>query len=214
MPPCGKEVKVPESTRIFLIRHGQTAWNRDVRFRGRTDLPLDETGLAQAEALARRLLNHPIAAVYSSPLRRAVQTALPIARSHGLEVQPLDGFLDINYGKWQGLTPAQVAELYPDLYKKWLEAPHLVDIPGGENLKTVRERALNALYQVIEKHPGQAVVVVAHQVVNKVLLCAVLNISNAFFWHIEQDNGCLNIIEYDERGFNLVLLNDTCHLRE
>jgi len=98
-------------TRIILVRHGQTEWNRIERFRGRADVPLNGTGIAQAEATGRRLarLAKP-AAVYSSPLSRAVVTAGKIARPHGLSVQATDGLIDIDYGKWQGLTPRQVEE--------------------------------------------------------------------------------------------------------
>ncbi|RLI49391.1 MAG: histidine phosphatase family protein [Candidatus Thorarchaeota archaeon] len=200
------------NTRVFLIRHGRTAWNKDVRFRGRTDLPLDEVGFAQAEAIAARLKDSPIVAVYSSPLRRAIQTAEPLARALGLEVSKDEGFIDINFGEWQGLSPQEVAQLYPGLYRQWLESPHLVRIPGGEGLEDVRSRAMKALKQAIERHQGQQIAIVGHQVVNRVLLCAVLGLSNASFWRIGQDNGCINIFEYDGENFNILLLNDTCHL--
>jgi len=201
-------------TRIILVRHGQTAWNVESgeRFRGRTDLPLDDTGLAQAQALARRLADHPIAAVYSSPLKRAVQTAQPTAQRLGLAVQPLPGIIDINYGDWQGLSHPEAARAYPDLYQLWLDKPHLVTFPNGESLRQVRRRGMAALKEVAVRHEDQAVLLVAHQVVNKVLVCAMLGLDNSHFWRIRQDNACINVFDYQDGLFTAVLINDTCHL--
>lgn len=203
-------------TRIVLVRHGQTGWNigaGSMRFRGRTDLALDETGRAQAQALAERLSDLPIAAVYSSPLRRAVQTAEPIAERLALSVRPISGLVDIDYGDWQGLTPDEVAETCPDLYRLWLERPHLVEFPHGESLSEVHSRIMAALEEVIARHEDQTVLLVAHQVVNKVLVCAMLDLDNSHFWRIRQDNGCINIFGYENGLFTAVLINDTCHLK-
>ncbi len=206
-------------TRILLVRHGQTAWNigtssaEGERFRGRIDLPLNEQGYAQAQALAERLADEPIAAIYASPLQRAMETARPTARRLGLSVQPLEGIVDINYGGWQEHSHSEVSQLYPILYRRWLQEPHLVRPPGGESLEEVRERAMAALYRVIAHHPDQTVLAVAHQVVNKVLVCAMLGLDNSHFWRIRQDNGCLNIFECQEGVFTAVLINDTCHLK-
>jgi len=204
----------PVMTRIILVRHGQTAWNIESgeRFRGRVDLPLDDTGLAQAQALTRRLADHPIVAIYSSPLKRAVETARPTAQQLGLPVQPLPGIIDINYGDWQGLSPAEVARAYPDLYRRWLEKPHLVKFPHGESLRQVRLRGMAALKKVTARHEGRAVLLVAHQVVNKVLVCAMLGLDNSHFWRIRQDTACLNVFDYQDGVFTAVLINDTCHL--
>lgn len=201
-------------TRVYLIRHGRTAWNKEVRFRGQTDLPLDEVGEAQAEAIALRLKNRPIKAIYSSPLTRAIKTAEPLARALGLKVIPEKGFTDINYGHWQGLAPHEVAQLYPELYQTWLESPHLVRIPGGEGLDDVRARAEEALTRILKQHQGEEIAIVGHQVVNKVLLCVVLGVSNEWFTRIEQDNGCINLFGYDGQKFIVFYLNDTCHLNQ
>lgn len=204
-------------TRIILVRHGQTEWNIESgageRFRGRVDLPLDDTGLAQAHALAERLANRLIVAGYSSPLKRAVETARPIAQQLSLPVQPLPGVIDIDYGDWQGLSSAEVAKVYPDLYRRWLEKPHLVKFPNGESLRQVRLRGMATLKEVTPRHEGRVVLLVAHQVVNKVLVCAMLGLDNCHFWRIRQDNGCINVFEHQDGIFAAVLVNDTCHLR-
>jgi broad specificity phosphatase PhoE len=204
-------------TRIILVRHGQTEWNVGAgcgeRFRGRVDLSLDDTGLAQAQAVAERLADHPIVAVYSSPLKRAVETAHPTAQQLGLPVQPLPGIIDVNYGDWQGLSHPEVATSYPDLYPRWLETPQRVRFPHGESLRQVRLRGMAALKEVAARHEGQVILLVAHQVVNKVLVCAMLGLNNSHFWHIRQDNACLNVFEHHDGIFTAVLINDTCHLQ-
>lgn len=205
-------------TRIILVRHGQTEWNTGSgageRFRGRVDLSLNAAGLAQAHALAERLADLPIVAVYSSPLKRAMQTAYPTAQQLGLPVQPLPGIIDINYGDWQGLSHAEVANAYPDLYRRWLEKPHLVRFPNGENLRQVQLRGMAALKEVAARHKGRIVLLVAHQVINKVLVCAMLGLDNFHFWRIRQDNGCINVFDYQDGIFTAVLINDTCHLNQ
>lgn len=202
------------STRVALVRHGQTEWNRVERFRGRAELELNDTGRRQAQAVARRLAaEFPLAAIYSSPLRRAWETAEAIGAAAGLKVQALPGIIDLDYGQWEGLTPEEAAERDPARYALWLSQPHLVHLPGGESLGQVRERAGAALHQVIEAHQGQTIALVSHRVVCKVLMCLVLGLDNAHFWRIEQDTGAINIFEWRGGLFIVQQFNDTCHLR-
>jgi broad specificity phosphatase PhoE len=207
---------IEKRTCIILVRHGQTAWNRDVRFRGQADLPLDDRGLEEAKATGCYLAQRwPADAVYASPLRRALKTAEAIARARGLTAQPFEGLLDISFGAWQGHSPDEVAALYPALLQAWWEAPHTVQIPEGESLDDVKDRVVAGLHQVIERHRGQTVALVGHSVVNRVLLCAVLGLGNEHFWRLRQDTCAVNVFEADERGtFTIVLLNDTCHLQD
>jgi len=201
-------------TRIILIRHGQTAWNNVVRIRGQVDIPLDETGLAQAEATAERVVNEwkPVI-IYSSPLLRAVQTAQAIARRLGQDVQPMPGFTDMNFGQWQGLSPEEIEQRWPEMAHAWLEAPHTVAFPGGESLQQVQQRSMTALHQAIERHQEEEVAIVAHTVVNRVLLLAVLGLDNSNYWRIGQDTCAINVIEWNNGVFVIASLNDTCHLR-
>jgi len=199
-------------TDILLVRHGQTEWNRVMRFRGRTDLGLDQVGWTQARALARRLANWPIKAIYTSPLRRARQTAEPLARQLGLSIQPTEGLLDIDYGRWQGRTPEEVAQAEPRLYQLWLEEPQRVQIPGGESLSLVQQRVRLTMEEVVARHPDEMVLLIGHQVVNKVLICTLLGLDLASFWRIGQDTACLNRFRYHDGLYDVLLLNDTCHL--
>lgn len=202
-----------DTTEIILVRHGQTEWNRIERFRGRVDIPLNDTGLGQARAVAGRLARRSRPAViYSSPLGRCLQTAEPIAKATGAQVQMLDGIIDIDYGDWQGLTPEEAEKRYPDVYRVWLSAPHKATIPRGETLDQVRARALAALEQSAEKHPGQSIVLVSHKVVCKVLVCAVLGLDNSHFWRLEQDNAAINVFERNGQTYLIKGINDTCHV--
>jgi broad specificity phosphatase PhoE len=207
---AGKEGRV--STDILLVRHGQTEWNQVVRFRGHTDLALDEVGQAQAHALAQRLEAWPIAAIYISPLRRARQTAQPLAGRLGLPIQPAHGLLDMDYGDWQGRTPQEVAQAEPELYRRWQEEPQQVCIPGGESLPLVQRRAVPAVEGIVAQHPNEMVLLVGHQVVNKVLICALMGLSLASFWRIGQDTACLNRFRHHDGLYDVLLLNGTCHL--
>ncbi|HEC33575.1 MAG TPA: histidine phosphatase family protein [Chloroflexi bacterium] len=199
--------------RVLLIRHGQTEWNREQRFRGRADIPLDETGLRQARVTAKYVAARwPVRAVYSSPMQRAIQTAEAIAAVQGLEVQLLQGLLDLDFGMLQGQPFADARVCYPDLLRAWFEAPHTVRFPGGEGLDEVRNRCTATLREVVDRHPEQTVAMVAHTVVNRVLLCAVLDLENDHFWHLGQDTCAVNLIEWDGKRYMLRLLNDTSHL--
>ena len=203
-------------TRIFLVRHGQTSWNLgagQVRYRGQTDIPLDEVGHAQARALAVRLADEPVSGIYTSPLQRAVQTAQPTAEGHALPVVPHPGLLDMNLGEWQGLTHTEAARRYPEIHRRWLEAPQAVMLPGGENLAAVLERGKAAVTELLARHAGETVLLVGHQVVNKVLVCWLLGLDNSHYWRVTQDNACLNVFAHADGVFRVVTLNDTCHLR-
>jgi probable phosphoglycerate mutase len=217
----------PGRTRLILLRHGQTAWNSPARapgepggpgaglerFRGRIDLPLDDVGLAQARAVADRLKEEPIAALYASPLGRARQTVAPLAAELGLPVQDHAGLLDIDYGRFQGLTHAEAAEAHPRHYGLWRTAPGQVHFPGGEGLADVQARLHALLDELALRHAGQTVVLVGHQIVNKVLLCTLLDLGDLDqIWRIEQDTACLNVFQQSGGWWHTLSVNDVCHL--
>jgi len=201
-------------TLIVLVRHGQTEWNRVERFRGQADVPLEETGLAQAEATAQRIAAEwrPVA-VYSSPLSRAVKTAEAIARQFGLSVQIHRGLTDINYGQWQGLTPDEARERWPELVDAWYRTPETAQIPGGETLNNLRVRTMEAVRELAARHPGKTIVLVGHTVVNRAILLGVLGLRNHRFWRLRQDTCAINVLEVDGDNYTLVSMNDTCHLK-
>jgi broad specificity phosphatase PhoE len=200
-------------TSIYLVRHGQTAWNKEEIFRGRTDVPLDETGLRQAELAGEYFKEISLQGIYSSPLSRAWQTAERIARPKGLKVEPLEGLIDMSFGSWEGRPLQEVREVDQERYRQWRDEPQLFKLPDGEGLDEIRSRAMAVLERIVQKHPEETVVLVSHRVVNKVLLCGVLGIDNSHFWQIAQDTTAINLIQYKQGRYVLSLMNETCHLK-
>lgn len=203
------------STTILLVRHGQTEWNRVERFRGQYDVELNATGIEQAKktALGIRKRWQP-AAIFSSPLKRAVQTAEAIAQVCSLTIQPAPGLIDIHYGEWQGSTPAEVKEKYPNRLADWYEHPERAEIPGGERLADVQDRSMSVLLAIAKQYTNQVIVVVSHTVVNRLILLRVLGLGIDAFWRLRQEPCAINVIELHPQNFVLGSMNDTCHLQD
>lgn len=200
-------------TTILLVRHGQTAWNREQRFRGQVEVPLDELGLLQATALAQRIAaTWKPAAIYASPLQRTLQTAAPVAQACGLDVIPHAGLLDIHFGVCTGLSEAEFTAHYPQLASAWCERPHTVHFPEGESLADVRQRAAAMLDEVVARHSDRTVVLVTHLVVCRVLLCHFLGLDTSHFWEFEPAPASISTLEISAHGRLLRTLNDTAHL--
>lgn len=198
--------------RIILVRHGETAWNSEGRFQGRIDVELNGVGRRQAEAVAKVLSDEEIDMIYCSPLSRAGETAETIAKYHSIEVKPEEGFIEIDHGQWEGLRREDVIRRNGDKYNQWFEHPEKAKMPGGEGLADIRKRASEALGRIIHKHKDQAILIVAHDAINKVLICDLLGIDNSHFWQFRQGNSGISIIELNGDQEKLTLLNDTCHL--
>ena len=162
------------SLRLLLLRHGETAWNRERRYQGWTDTPLSAEGLIQAEAAARELTEHAFAAVYASPLRRALDTAAVIAAPHGLEVETDPAFKELHFGRWEGLTLDEARARDAALYHGWANTPHLVSPPGGEGLVEARERVLAGLERLRAGHQDETVCLVAHGIPVRILILEAL----------------------------------------
>ncbi len=200
-------------TLAYLMRHGQTAWNKSEIFRGRADVPLNETGLKEAELAAAYFRDRKVDAVYSSPISRAVQTAEKIADALGLKVLPHPGITDMSFGDWEGRPIKEVEHRDAERFRLWQEAPHLLKVPGGESLAEVRTRAVAALEDAIRKHEKGTVIMVTHRVVTKVLICAILGLDESHFWQIDQDSTAINLVRYKGGRYALSLMNETCHLK-
>lgn len=199
-------------TEITLARHGETEWNVAKIFRGRIDIELNATGIKQAELLAGYLSKVKIAAIYSSPKKRALKTAEMVASHHKLDVVVTPGLRDLDFGQWQGLSHQEVKDKYKELYTAWMNAPHQVRIPEGESLDDVRQRALGVVDEVIAKYEG-IVILVSHRVVNKVLICALLGLDNSHFWDIRQDTCGITTFIYENGRFVLAEHNNTSFLK-
>jgi broad specificity phosphatase PhoE len=199
--------------KLILARHGETVWNVEKIYRGRTDVNLDEVGIKQAELLGKYLSKWELEAIYSSPLRRALDMANIIARYQKIGVHIAEGLIDFDYGEWQSLPEQEAKRLYPTLHNEWHNNPHKVRMPGGESLEDVRRRAIEVVNDVLSKYQG-SVLLVSHRVAIKVLICSLLGLDNSHFWNIKQDVGGITIFNYVDERFVLARHNDTSHLKE
>ncbi len=153
------------TTTIHLVRHGRTVLNRDVRFRGRLEVPLDDVGRAEAIAAGQQLAGTPLAAVYSSPLGRALEVGTAIAAAGGLgEVRRHDQLVNLDYGRWEGLTSQESEELDPSAWARYVAAPDVASCPGGEALTDAADRVVDALVDIGARHAGETVAAVTHGV--------------------------------------------------
>jgi len=151
-------------TEIILCRHGQTDWNTQGRYQGRTDVPLNAFGCQQARELAGTLADRTIHAVYSSTLERAFDTALEIARPRGLEVRRDARLDEINQGLWEGMRHDEIARHHPEKLAAWQHHPIDLRLPDGETLEEVRVRVRHALDDMMLLQQGSTICVVAHSV--------------------------------------------------
>jgi broad specificity phosphatase PhoE len=147
-------------TTILLARHGETDWNRDNRFQGHADPPLNETGLAQAAELSAALADELLAAVYSSPLHRALETAEILAAPHGLGPVPVDALREVHVGSWEGLTRAEIEERFPEQFARWLDYEHGWE--DGEGYEEMGRRVIAGLLELAAAHKGERILAVTH----------------------------------------------------
>lgn len=197
---------------IYFVRHGETTGNREDRFRGRYDFPLNENGIRQAEALRDELGSVSFDAIYSGPLRRTMQTADIVANGK-TSVIPEEGFTNISLGAWENTPKEVVRKQFPEAWRLWTTTPEKLSFPGMETLARVRERSYRALLKRMRQHPDGRIMVVTHRAVIKPLFAAILNIPEPYFWKIHMDTAAYSIAEHrEERGFTFTLINQTKHL--
>ncbi|MFZ7096935.1 histidine phosphatase family protein [Luteimonas dalianensis] len=201
--------------RILLARHGETPWNAAGRYQGQEDIALSPVGEAQAVSLGRRLENVRIDRAVASPLSRArctAELALGSGRAEMLQIDP--GLQEINHGSWEGLLASEIHERDPERLRAWREAPDSVRMPdGGESLQDVFDRSWSALVRASEGLAAdETLLVVAHDAVNRVILCRVLGIPFSRLWTFRQAPTTLNLLEGDSvEQLEVVRLNDCAH---
>lgn len=200
--------------KILLARHGETQWNAEGRYQGQMDIPLSEIGLAQARKLGERLRDVPITRAVASPLARAKVTAELALEEHRAAQLVFDPDLqEIAHGDWEGLLASEIRERDPELLRAWREAPETVQMPGGESLQQVLDRAWPALVRACEGlGADDTLLVVAHDAVNRVLLCQIMGLPLARLWSFRQAPTTVNLLEGpDVDHLEVVRLNDCNH---
>ena len=202
-------------TRLYLIRHGETLANREYRYIGTRDDPLSALGETQALQLAEALSGLTIAAVYSSPLQRTYQTALPIVARHSLEVQKVDDLRECNFGVWEGMSRAEVLERSPEdrqRYHEWEQNTSIAP-PGGESFETLQQRVVAVVERLVQAHPDQAIVLVSHVGPIKVLLGAALGAPLSSAFRIFLDPATISVVDWRDATYATIrLVNSHAHL--
>jgi probable phosphoglycerate mutase len=200
------------ATRIHLIRHGQTDWNKEAVFRGRADKPLNMTGKREGLAVAFALEDTSLSGVYASPLARAIQTLEETADRHGQDVKVVEDLTDIDFGQWQGKPKDEVARDFTDGYRTWMDHPEEMEFPGGESLVGAADRAAAAIEKLADEHEGRQLAVCTHRVICKAIVCRLVGIDLARFWQIKIDTASITALNRHQGRWILEKLNTDFHL--
>ena len=202
--------------RVFLVRHGQTEWNRTHRFQGRSDVPLNEEGKKQVQATGLALKETPFAAIYASPLVRAMETAQNIGAHHpGTPIIREKGFMEMDLGDFDGMEAKRWMTDHAEFAKAWRDHPGRVRMPGpgGECLEEVHERAWAALQKIRRAHPGGSTLAVcSHNFVILSILCRAKGLSLDDFRQVKQDTAAYSVIRVEGSKCVLEIMNACSHL--
>lgn len=215
--PLPKPRKGYESVRLVLVRHGETDWNRQGRFQGQMDIPLNDNGRVQAQQAADFLKEMTFDFAITSPMQRPKETAELILNYHthiALDTEP--EFSEISHGTWEGKLELEIDSGYPGMLEQWRTQPETIQMPNGENLQQVWDRAIAAWEKLVQQARNNGTrtgLVVAHDAINKVILCHVAGAGAEKFWSFKQGNGAVSIIDYPVEGAPILqAMNITTHL--
>jgi broad specificity phosphatase PhoE len=201
--------------RLIFVRHGETPWNVTLQYQGQANVPLNERGREQARRAAGRLSRFEVAALYSSDLARAWETAEIIGGVLGQAPRPMPEIREIDVGQWEGLTPEELYRRFPDHMAEFKRDPARTVRLGGESYAQLQARALVALQRIQEGHrQGETIVAVSHGGTIRALLCHVIGLDLALFGRMWLDNGSLTEFRLGRSGWRLTRLNDAAHVED
>ena len=209
--------KIPKKigdSRIILIRHGETNWNKEGRFQGQIDIPLNEKGKEQASKASQYLEEIEFTKAFSSSMKRPYETAKIILKNNNIQIEKIESLVEINHGLWEGKLEEEIKQIWPEMLRDWHERPESVTMPEGESIKQVSDRAISAWNHICNSQKEKdTTLLVAHDAVNKTLLCHILGLSYSDIWMIKQGNGGITVIDIFENKKNVLSsLNITNHL--
>jgi len=202
----------PMRSRLMLVRHGQSTWNREHRIQGQLDPPLSDEGRRQAELLGNRLAGRRFAAFYSSDLKRAFETAEVIGDVIGLQATPTPGLREIFLGEWEGLRTDELARRFPEAWARWNQEPDWDLVPGGEGSAVFEARVAVAIDAILDRHPREDVLVVTHGGVIQVALHRVIGRSSYGLFAFKIQNASISLIERPDGRAIIGGSNDISHL--
>lgn len=195
-----------KATRLYLIRHGQVVGHHEYRYNGHSDVDITSIGVEQMQKVADYLADHPVKAVYSSDLQRAVKGARIIGSRLGITPVMVHAMRELHLGRWEGLTREEAILKYPEDEHFSFKVLATSKVKGGENLMDLKARVLPALGGILERHKGTAIAIVAHGGVNRVILSDAMGLPLDNFFRVEQDYGCVNVIDFFDDGVKVVKL--------
>jgi alpha-ribazole phosphatase len=182
------------NTRVWIIRHGEPAPETRSWCYGHLDIELSAVGRKQVQAVADKLSSEPICAIYSSPRRRALESAAILAELLRVPISPEERFREIDFGDFEGRLYDDIALHYPDLYRQWMEHPTETQFPNGESFVQMQARVIQAADELYARHRGETIAIVSHGGVNRILLAAALGVANANIFHIAQRYAATNLL--------------------
>ena len=199
--------------KFYLLRHGETEWNKLGKFQGLTDVSLNERGLSQARDSARASLLWDHAVIYASTLTRTVQVAEEVRKISGAPVVTDPGLRELSLGDLEGVTGTEMRAGWPDVFSTWRSNPAEVEMPNGETLTQLQERAWQVVLEIEEAHDGvPGIIVVSHNFTIRTIVCAVLGIPLLNFHRMSLGLGSLTTFESDDNGRRLITYNCNSHL--
>jgi alpha-ribazole phosphatase len=198
--------------RLLLVRHGLTDWNVKKRFQGQTNIPLNKTGIRQAQALGDRIAGESIDHIYASDLDRARQTARFISQHHSCPLEFNPALRELHFGDWEGLTYQQIQDRDPDILKAWNLDLYENGPPAGESLRTLIARISTFLDIIFNAHNDETVLLVTHGGCLQVLCCLALDLPPQQYWQFRLSPASLSEIRYFSAGATINSLNNTNHL--
>lgn len=203
-------------TRFYILRHGETEWNSDHnRYCGKSDIPLSTVGKNQSQKAADFLKNVSLNIIYSSPLKRAQETAKPISQIHSLPIHTDARISEIDFGEWEGQTKREISREYPEIWERWLADP--VNVKAGRSGETalqVFERCNDFFQAKIRQHPNDNVLVVSHNTTNRIFMAGSLSMPLRLYRKLFQSNTGISILELSADDMKWLQMNNTSHLNQ
>lgn len=198
---------------LYFIRHGETLWNASGRYQGSTDVGLSPEGLRQAELVAKQFCDIPLDGIISSPLKRALNTAKGIARSHSLELKQDARFSELCFGDWEGKTFSEIEHLWPGMIEEMYHHPDTIQFPNGESFKDAQKRAMEGVHALLNGQEDKSYAVVCHGAVLRTILCGLLEIPLIHAWNFCVFNASITCMQCYPGDRNLLVYsNSTSHL--
>ncbi len=195
--------------KLYLIRHGETDYNSELRFQGQIDIPLNWKGIEQAEKVADFLKDIPLQVIYTSTLQRARTTAEIIGKAKGIKPQETDALREMSFGIWENLNSKDIQKNYAKEWKDFFASPASTKIPKGESMSDVQKRAYPVVQQILDEHPEGDVAFVAHGGIIRVLICTMLGLDLNRAWHVHVGNASITCFYYWGRSYTLDYANLT-----